>query len=510
MRIRVAFVLFAAMSLLWAAPAPAAPRGTITIAINGEAETMDPHVYSSFIGAMVWPWTSDKLLLSDTKTGEIIPWLAEKYERLDSRRMKFTLRAGAKFTDGTPINSEAVKFSIGRIMDPANQSYQRAYWKDFDKIEVLDDRTFIFHMKVPDNGLVRRLAGWGHIVSLANKGKRKEELSRGIVSGGPYIIKSLTKGQRYEYEANPTWWGNSMFPNRPQRVIMRPITEATTRVKALQAGEIDIAHKVLPHFIPQIKADPRLDVVNKSSVRIAYIGFFTPEGSPFKDVRVRKAANYALNGEAMYKTFLRGYAEPVHQIYHPWTQFGYNESKRWYGYDVAKAKQLMKEAGHEKGFKADLISPDGNSPFDRESCEAAAGMLKQAGIDTRCIPQPFALYRRTFNTYLEGKNKTPAMHFLSFGNSSGDNSIILRGTTACKGAWSPACYPEIDAMIDKASALEDLKEQHLAFEKVSDKMLELATHKPLYRLHDIFGINKRIEFTPRHDEQLHPWEIVVK
>ena len=65
-------------------------------------------------------------------------------------------------------------------------------------------------------------------------------------------------------------------------------------------------------------------------------------------------------------------------------------------------------------------------------------------------------------------------------------------------------------MIDKASALEDLKEQHLAFEKVSDKMLELATHKPLYRLHDIFGINKRIEFTPRHDEQLHPWEIVVK
>ena len=65
-------------------------------------------------------------------------------------------------------------------------------------------------------------------------------------------------------------------------------------------------------------------------------------------------------------------------------------------------------------------------------------------------------------------------------------------------------------MIDKAAALEDLKEQQAAFEKVSDTMLELATHKPLYRLHDIFGVNKRIEFTARHDEQLHPWEIVVK
>lgn len=510
MRNRLAVVSLAALALLWAAPAQAAPRGTVSIAINGEPETMDPHVYSSFIGAMVWPWASDKLVISDTKTGEIVPWLAEKYERLDSKRIKFTLRAGARFSDGSPVTSEAVQFSVGRIMDPENKSYQRAYWKDFDSIEVLNEREFIFKMKVPDNGLIRRLAGWGHVISLKNKGKKKEEVSRSLISGGPYILKTWTKGQRFEFEANPTWWANGMFPNRPQRVIMRPITEATTRVKALITGEIDIAHKVLPHFIPQIKQDPKLDAVSKSSVRIAYIGFFTPEGSPFRDVRVRLAANYALNGEGMYQTFLRGYAEPAHQIFHPWTQFGYNPEKRWYGFDLAKAKQLMKEAGLEKGFKADLISPDGNSPFDRESCEAAAGMLKKINIDTQCIPQPFTLYRRNFNTYLEGKNKTPAMHFLSFGNSSGDNSIILRGTTACKGAWSPACYPEIDAMIDKASALEDLKEQHLAFEKVSDRMLELATHKLLYRLHDIFGINKRIEFTPRHDEQLHPWEIVVK
>jgi len=503
-------LLCLAAALLLAVPSAQAARGTVTIAINGEPETMDPHVYSSFIGAMVWPWSSDKLLIPDTKTGEIVPWLAEKYERLDSRRIKFTLREGAKFSDGSPVTSEAVKFSIGRIVDPDNRSYQRTYWNDFDRIEVLDSRNFIFQMKVPDNGLIRRLAGWGHIISLANRGKTPAEVSRNLISGGPYIPKNWTKGQRYEFEANPTWWANPMFPNRPQRVVMRPIVEATTRVKALLAEEIDIAHKVLPHFIPQIKQNPKLDVVSKSSVRIAYIGFFSTHGGPFADARVRRAANYALDGESMYKTFLAGYAEPVHQMFHPWSQFGYNPAKRWYGFDLAKARQLMKEAGYEKGFKADLISPDGNSPFDRESCEAAAGMLKKINIDTQCLPQPFALYRRNFNTYLEGKNKKPAMHFLSFGNAIGDTSFLLRGTTTCKGAWSPQCFNDLDEMINKAAALEDLKEQQLAFEKVSDKMMELATHKPLYRLHDIFGINKRIEFTPRHDEQLHPWEIVVK
>jgi ABC-type transport system substrate-binding protein len=73
-------------------------------------------------------------------------------------------------------------------------------------------------------------------------------------------------------------------------------------------------------------------------------------------------------------------------MFHPWTQFGYNPEKRWHGFDLAKAKSPMKDAGHEKGFKADLISPDGNSPFDRQCCEAAAGMLQKMGIDTRCLP----------------------------------------------------------------------------------------------------------------------------
>jgi len=347
MRNRLALVFLLSFALPWAAPAQAAPRGTVTIAINGEPETMDPHVYSSFIGAMVWPWASDKLVIADTKTGKIVPWLAEKYERLDSKRMKFTLRAGAKFTDGSPVTSEAVKYSMGRIVDPENKSYQRAYWKDFDEIEIINEREFIFKMKVPDNGLIRRLGNWVEVISLSNKGKKKEEFSRSLTSGGAYVLKRWTKGQRYEFEANPTWWGNDRYPNRPKTVIMRPIAEATTRVKALQAGEIDIAHKVLPHFIPQIKQDPKLDVVSKSSVRTVYIGIFTTQGGPFADVRVRQAVNYAINAEAIYKTFLAGYADPAHQMFHPWTQFGYNESKKWYGYDPAKAKQLLKEAGHE-------------------------------------------------------------------------------------------------------------------------------------------------------------------
>jgi len=501
-------LMLAAVALLAGGPALAAPRGTVTIAINGEPETMDPHTYSSFIGAMIWPWVADLLVIQD-RSGQVIPWLAEKYERLDSKRIKFTLR-DAKFSDGTPVTSEAVAYSMGRIVDPENKSYQRSYWKDFDKVEILDNRTFVFHMKVPDNGLIRRLSNWVEIISLKNKGRSSSDISLQPIAGGPYILKSWTRGQKMTLEANPTWWGNEKYPNRPQTVVVRPITEGTTRVKALQAGEIDIAHKVFPHFVPQIKADANLDAIGVPSVRIVYIGMFTTHGGPLADVRVRQAVNYAIDAPAIYKTFLAGYAEPAHQMFHPWTQFGYNAEKQWYGFDPAKAKQLLKEAGYEKGFKADFISPEGNSPFDRQACEAATGMLQKVSIDARCLPQPFSMFRKSFNTYAEGKNKTPAVYFQSFGNSSGDSSFLLRGTSTCQGAWSGVCYKELDEAVDKATGLEDPKEQQIAFEKVSDMMKDLALFKVLYRLHDIFGVNKRIEFKPRHDEQLHPWEIVVK
>src|SRR5260370_19416638 len=145
-------------------------------------------------------------------------------------------------------------------------------------------------MKVPDNGLIRRLASWVEIISMKNKDRSASDISLNPIAGGPYILKSWTKSQKMVLEANPTWWANDRFPNRPQIVVMRPIAEATTRVKALLAGEIDIAHKVLPHFIPQIKATPNLDAVAVSSVRTVYAGFFTTPARPSSHVLLTQPA----------------------------------------------------------------------------------------------------------------------------------------------------------------------------------------------------------------------------
>ncbi|MEK6709692.1 MAG: ABC transporter substrate-binding protein [Nitrospinota bacterium] len=494
-----------------AAPRAEAMKGTVTIALSGEPLTFDPHIQSEFIGTMVWPWGYDNLIQSETGSSKLKPWLAEKLERLSAQAFKFTIRQGAKFNDGAPVTAEAVKYSIGRIFDPQVKSRLLAYFKDIREVEVVDARTVIIHTRAPSNGLPNLLRSWGSIMNPKTKDMDPAEISRNSHGSGPYVLKEWTKGQKMVFEANPHWWGNAMYPDRPKTLILRRIQEHTTRVKALQAGEVDIITAIPAHEVAAIKADPKLDVINIPGVRIMYVGFFTLHGGPFADKRVRQAVNHAVNTEQIIKTFLGGFADPFFQMLHPWMYSGYSPKvTSWYPYDLNKAKQLMKEAGYEQGFKAHLFTTVGRYPSDKEICESLSGMVKQIGVDAPCNPVNFPLYRQTFTSFQEGKRKEPAFYYQGFGNGAGDTAVSLRGMGACKGAWSPHCFKEFDDLVDKGLGTADVEEQQAALEKASMWLRDNVTHKPVAKIHDIFGVNKRVSFVPRHDEALHPWDIKVK
>lgn len=504
-----------ALSLMVAIAASGTPsaesfRGTVTIALSGETPTMDPHIETTFDGTMVWPMITERLVVSETGTGKITPWLAEKVERLSARQFKFTLRKGVKFTDGAPLNAEAVKYSIGRILNPANRSRQQIYFKSFDRIEVLDEHTFIWHAKEPDNGAVNRLLSFGHIISPNTEKMDKAAISLRPVGTGPYIMKEWTKGSKMLLEANPNWWANGRYPNRPKTLIVRRIPEASVRARALEAGELDLILGVPPQDVSRISKNPKLQIASIPAVRIVFVSFFSAHGGPFADQKVRLAVNYAIDAGKIQKTLLGNYGEIFGQMFHPWNYSGYNPDKKWHGYDPAKSAALLKEAGYPDGFKAVLLTTNGRFLEDKATCEAMAGMLRAVKIDTTCTAQAFPLYRKNFTALQTGQQKGAFMYYDGFGNGGGEPAGVLRGTTACGGGWSGHCFKEIDAAIDKAAASEDPQAQQAAFEQVTDMMKEKVTHKIMFKLHDRFAFNERIDFKPRHDERLHPWEIVVK
>jgi peptide/nickel transport system substrate-binding protein len=485
-------------------------KGSVTIALTGEPLTMDPHIQSEFIGTMIWPWTCDNLIQSKGEEGGFKPWLAEKFERVGPQTWKFTLRKDAKFFDGTPVTSEAVKFSIERILDPATKSRLVVYFKSIERVETPDPHTAIVHLTSPDNGILNLLQRWAHIVSPKVKDMDPAAVSREPQCSGPYRLKDYVKGQRMVFEANPDWWGNSMYPNRPQTLTLRSIRESTTRVKALVTGEVDVITGVAPHFVPEIRSNSNVEVASIPSVRIMYMGFFTQHGGPFADVRVRKAVSHAVNSEAIVKTLLGGFADRWQQLLHPWMYSGYDRKMTWHGYDPATARQLLKEAGYEGGFKAYLFGVTGRYPADKEACEAISGMLKEIKVDAPCSAMVFPLYRRTFTAFQQGTQKEPALYLQAFGNGAGYTPVSFRGFSACGGAWSPHCFKELDQMLDKAVATPDPAEQQTAYERVSHWLRDNATHVPLLKIHEVWGLNKNVKFKPNHNENLPAWEIEVK
>ena len=488
-------------------PGAAADKDTVTIALTGEPPTMDPHRVSNFIGTMVWRWSYDTLLTIETGTGELKPWLAEKWEKLDDKSVKFWLRKDAKFTDGTPVTAESVQYAVSRVLKSARQS---AYFKSFDRIEILDDHTLVWHNKTPDNGMFNRITRWAHAISLKTKDLDEAHLSRNTYGSGPYILKDWTKGNKMVFEANPDWWGNSMYPTRPKRIVLRRLAEASTRVKALTQGEIDLAWGVMPQHIPQVKRNPKTDITTIPAVRIMFMGFFNSGDGPLMDVRVRKAINHAIDADLIRKTILGGRADLYGQMFHPWCFSGYNPSKEWYGYDLDKAKALLKEAGYEDGFKMEIIATNGRYPGDKATCEASAGMLKKVGIEASCNSQRFPLYKKLHQAYKTGKQKGNAAFYMGFGNGGGESAAVLRGMAGCKGPWSGLCFAELDEAIEKAAGTADPQAQQAAFEAATDLMKELVSHKIFFKIHDVLGYSKRLGFKPRHDETLFPWEIDVK
>ena len=490
--------------------AQSAPLEKVTIALTSETPTMDPHVDSNFIGSMIWRWTYDTLISSETGSGKVAPWLAERWERLTPTQVKFWLRKDARFTDGTPVTAQAVKYSVERILDPALKSRQRPYFNEFERVEVIDDHSFIWHSKVADNGLFNRLLRWAHVVSPKTKGMEQAAFAQSSFGSGPYILKSWTKGQRMILEANPTWWGKKQFPDMPKTVILRAITENSTRVKALLVDEIDIILGVPPHMIPQVQQNPAKVAASVPGVRIMFLNFDTLQGGPLADVNVRKAINHAIDVESIRRTILENRAESIGQIYHPWNYAGYNPAKKWYEFDLAKAKAALKASPYAGGFKATVYSPIGRYAGDKEACEAIVGMLKKVDIDTTCRPMNYALHTKIRRAYQEKKEKEPAIFVAAFGNSGGDPAIVARAVIGCQGAWSFQCSPDIDEAVDKAAATSDPEEQHAAFERLTATIKERALLSILYRTHDIYAYSKALNFIPRHDEALYPWEISAK
>jgi ABC-type transport system substrate-binding protein len=316
-------------------------------------------------------------LFRTDKTGKPIPWLATgEINNVAAKTITLPLRKGVKFHDGTDFNAEAVKWNLDQC-----KSARTGGTEKFRSIDVIDDYTVRINLTEWDSTVTSNLAQIiGMIISpTAYKKNGEEWCANHPIGTGPFQFVSWEKDVRTTFKKFDGYWQKG----KPylERIEWKPIADTLTRQFSLRKGELDLVMTIAMKDLAGLEKDGYVVIRRKagSGARSLVPDSANPN-SPFADVRVRQAAQHAIDNEAIVKAIFYGEAEPANQwIYKG--HWAYNPSVVGYPYNPTKAKQLMTEAGYPNGFKTKILYI--TAPENDQLYTAVQGYLKAVGIDAQ-------------------------------------------------------------------------------------------------------------------------------
>ena len=471
--------------LLSASVLSAAHAADITLALGTEPSTLDPQTAQDGSERAV-SRNIFETLLTRTPTGDLVPQLATGLPRqIDATTWEVTLRPDLKFSDGEPLDAAAVAASINRIVDPKTASRQRPFFLGIKQAEAVDAVTVKVHTNGADPALPARLS-WLTIVSPA--AAADGSLSQKPVGSGPYVLTEWSKGNRIVLTKNPNYWNPKAVGN-VDRATYRFVAEPGTRLSGLRAGDFDFITNLLPEDTKRVAKAVTLKGTDLPFVSLNALKGLTA------DVRVRQALNYAVDKEALANDLYGGYASVSHgQLLAPgW--FGYDASIKPYPYDPKRATELLKAAGAH-GKSIDLYAPSGRWLKDKELAETIAAYWEAAGLKVNFRVLAWAEYLDALN-----KNRVPTEAQISSSHSNQllDADRTLSAYYAEGGVAAANDNAELKKLIEDARQEADPAKRQALYSKALQIGRDQAYLVFLLDGGEIFGLSKRVDFSPRVD-----------
>lgn len=495
---RTATAALLSASLLGAGAAGAA---TITIAQNFDPQTLWPNgttasdnlnAGSAIVESLFWP---------NPTTGVIEPLLAIGVEMVTPTEAILTLRDGVSFSNGEPMNADAVVHSIEVFMDEAQTPAYARVSDLFATVEKIDDlhvritlsNTYPAFMLALSQIAVVPPAYWNE-VGLEAYGQRP-------IGTGPFVFESWVRDDRLVMSANPDYWGAA--PAGISELVWRPVPEDSSRLAGLQTGEFQVVKDLPVSSIPVLENDGAVTLVTVPSYRIYQIGLASQEQhvSPLQNVLVRQALNYAVDSQAIIDALFFGRAVPLHGQVLRQPQLGFNTDLDDYGYDPERARAMLAEAGYPDGFDITFKCPSGRYAQDREVCEAVAGMLADVGIRAELIllePGEFLRQLRTM--------ELAPMYFV--GLAPQDDPGFQASQYLSDWRYSPIANADMDALINAGAIEADPAARAQIYRDLMALMHEQAPIIFLYGGVDIYGTDSRVTgFQPSGDGRMYFYNV---
>jgi peptide/nickel transport system substrate-binding protein len=495
--------------------AAAAPAGKVVIAQGVDPTTLDmtnqQEQPAGNVGAQMF-----EALYERNQSLKLTPMLATELPKLVApTTWEIKLRRGVKFHNGEDFNADAVKFSIERLVNPANKLRGSSSFAPIDRVEIVDPYTVKIHTKKPwpvfPSHIALRQASMYPPKEYA--GKDTAAISRNPIGTGPYKFVRWAKDEEIVMEAFPGYWGGAA---KIKTVVFKPIPDDAVRVAALQNAEIDVAVNIPPHLANIIEKHPKIFLSTAPSIRTIQLMIYThqmdkdhkPTGAyngPTADKRVRQALAYAVDADEIIKGVMDGKAVRVATML-PSMHFGYDPTLKPIKQDVARSKKLLAEAGFPNGVDIVLNGPQGRYVRDKEVAEAVTGQLNKAGIRTTLRTYEFVNYLNSM-VYV---HKAGPVWLIGWGHPTMDAEAIYVPLFKSPNIFVNWHNEDFNGMVDEAQSQMDEKKRLAQYHRINKLWIEEVPAIPLYQQIDLYGANKRLNWKARSDELIRAYDMSLK
>ena len=302
---------------------------------------------------------------------------------------------------------------------------------------------------------------------------------------------SWQRGVGVTLKRNDAYWGRK---GPFATAIFRPVPDAATRLADVQAGAADLAIAFDSDLAAQLKNSPKAKVVSVLTERIVYLRL-NPSKPPFNDLRVRQALAYAIDRQGLVDGILGGYDKPVIEFLTP-AHEGYVAGINPIPYDLAKAKELMKEAGPVAQTPIEFLDAP---TFDQRVVQAIQQMMTEAGFKVNIDMHDMVTYMQRSQAAPEN---SPQMNFSRWSCACQDADGVLFPVLHSSSTWSLYRNPVVDRFLEEARGTLDEKRRLEDDRMVDEIVAKDVPIVPLYQGAALYGVAKQLQWRPTPNESL--------
>ncbi|HRN75858.1 ABC transporter substrate-binding protein [Ottowia sp.] len=502
---------------------------TFKWASASDIPTLDIHSQNNALGNGVHAAIYESLVYYNSKTFKLEPMLATAWKQVSPTQVQFTLRQGVKFSDGSTLTAEDVKYSLERAM--AKTSNYNVYTQGIDKVVASGDSIDVF-TKSPNPVLLNQLTelrimsrAWAEKNNSLEpkdiKTKEESHAHRNAMGTGPFMVKEWQPDQRLVLVDNPNWWGHAAKAKAGNvtEIIYTPIKSEATRMAALLSGEVDLVLDPTPQDLQRVQNNKALKVVTGPENRTIFfgmdqhrdelVGSSVKGKNPLKDQRVRQALYQAIDMDSIHKVVMRGLSQNTGTLIAPQVNGWTKRADQRYPFNVAAAQKLLADAGYKDGFEVDFACPNNRYIADERICQAVAAMWAKVGVKAKLRTLPLVTYFPMIQRH------EASIYMLGWGVPTFDALYSLQSLVRSVGAGGDGNYnvgrysnPQMDALVERVKVETDHKRRNELIEQALILEHQDVSHLPLHNQVIPWAMKQGIDVVHRADNRL-DWRLVT-